>query len=247
MEDRRLELKTLIYKISASTDRGQRLNSIIAPMYQDKKKEIETTIEKLIPLTDKLKESALEGKWELIYSSVELFRSSPFFLAIENAFDNKKKSDLFFKLHFLQVCSFGLSTIGKVEQNIDLNKKELISTFDTTIFGLTVIPILGWFKLLPTFGGRVVTLAKDLKVSKDNKLHMLLDKTKVSKVDGLNKIPFFSKLLMEKWYPVLKVWNLLPWNKKEPICEMQILYIDNDIRIVKDIYEGIFIYSRPIN
>ena len=40
-----------------------------------------------------------------MYSSVELFRSSPFFLAIEQAFNDPSKSDLFFKLHLLQVSS----------------------------------------------------------------------------------------------------------------------------------------------
>lgn len=38
-----------------------------------------------------------------MYASVELFRSSPFFLAIEDAFADRTKSDLFFRLHFLQV------------------------------------------------------------------------------------------------------------------------------------------------
>lgn len=46
---------------------------------------------------------AAAGKWELVYASVELFRSSPFFLAIEEAFNDKAKSELFFKLHLLQV------------------------------------------------------------------------------------------------------------------------------------------------
>ena len=53
----------------------------------------------------------------------------------------------------LQVGSWGVSTIGEVSQRIDFEKETMESDFDTTIFGLTVIPIVGWFKLLPTFGG----------------------------------------------------------------------------------------------
>ena len=117
----------------------------------------------------------------MIFSNVELFRSSPFFLAIEKALNNEFKSNLFFKLHQLQVASFGISTIGRIAQKIDFDKKEFISTFDTTILGLTTIPILGWFKLFPTFGGRVVTLASDL-VLRNNLLDMNLQKTKVSKL-----------------------------------------------------------------
>ncbi len=242
MKDRD-EIKNTIYKLSASTDRGQRLNKLISPVYQEKLSEMKELIGELEKITDKINEKNLSGDWELIFSNVELFRSSPFFLAIENALNNKIKSDLFFKLHQLQVSSFGLSTIGKISQNINFEKKELISAFDTIIFGLTTIPIIGWFKLLPTFGGTVVTFADKL-ILKDNYLQMTLQKTKVIEVNGLNRIPFFSNILMDKWYPVKNIWLRLPWNKEEPTCKLEISYIDKDMRIVRDIYGSIFIYIR---
>ena len=238
------EVKKKIYQISAITDRGQRLNPFVSPMYQEKLKEMEELVNDLEKQNSEISEEKLSGEWELIYSTVELFRSSPFFLAIEKALNDKYKSNLFFKLHQLQVGSFGLSTIGRIAQNIDFEKKEFISTFDTIIFGLTTIPILGWFKLLPTFGGRVITLADELNL-KDNILQMNLRKTKVSKVEGLNKIPIFSKLLMDRWYPVKEVWEKLPWNKGIPSCELFIIFLDEEIRIMKDLYGSIFVYVRP--
>tara|TARA_A100001011_G_scaffold73951_1_gene75853 strand:- start:2688 stop:3446 length:759 start_codon:yes stop_codon:yes gene_type:complete len=238
------EVKKKLYQISAITDRGQRLNPFVSPMYQEKLKEMEQLVNDLEKQNSEISEEKLSGEWELIYSTVELFRSSPFFLAIEKALNDKYKSNLFFKLHQLQVGSFGLSTIGRIAQNIDFDKKEFISTFDTIIFGLTTIPILGWFKLLPTFGGRVITLADELNLN-DNILQMNLRKTKVSKVEGLNKIPIFSKLLMDRWYPVKEVWEKLPWNKESPSCEVSVIYLDDEIRIMKDIYGSIFIYIRP--
>ncbi len=238
------EIKKKIYQIAAITDRGQRLNKLIAPMYQEKLKEMEQLVNDLEKQNSEISEEKLSGEWELIYSTVELFRSSPFFLAIEKALNDEYKSNLFFKLHQLQVGSFGLSTIGRIAQNIDFEKKEFISTFDTIIFGLTTIPILGWFKLLPTFGGRVITLADELNLN-DNILQMNLRKTKVSKVEGLNKIPIFSKLLMDRWYPVKDVWEKLPWNKESPSCEASIIYLDDELRVMKDIYGSIFIYVRP--
>ena len=237
-------IKKKIYQIAAITDRGQRLNKFIAPMYQEKLKEMEDLIDSLKSFNTEVSEEKLSGEWELIYSTVELFRSSPFFLAIEKALNNEFKSNLFFKLHQLQVGSFGISTIGRIAQNIDFEKKEFISTFDTIIFGLTTIPIFGWFKLLPTFGGRVITLADKLNLN-DNILQMNLRKTKVSKVEGLNKIPIFSKLLMDRWYPVKDVWEKLPWNKESPSCEVSIIYLDDELRVMKDIYGSIFIYVRP--
>ena len=243
MKDRE-DLKALIYQIAAVTDRGQRMNAMIAPMYQNKMVEMNKLLEHLVPLSDAINQSSIEGEWELVYSSVELFRSSPFFLAIEKALDDKFKSDLFFKLHLLQVGSFGLSTVGRVGQSLNFKKGEMISTFDTTIFGLTTIPIFGWFKLLPTFGGRVITLATKLKL-KDNILSMELEKTKVSEVDGLGKIPLLAGILMERWYPVKTVWKLLPWNKENPNCEIQVIYVDKDLRIIRDMHGALFIYIRP--
>ena len=238
------EIKMDIYKLSATTDRGQRLNKLISPIYQEKLLEIEKLVNELKQATCEINEKNLSGDWELIFSNVELFRSSPFFLAIEKALNNQLKSDLFFKLHQLQVCSFGLSTIGKISQHLDFEKKELISSFDTIIFGLSTIPIIGWFKLLPTFGGRVITLANELSL-KDNSLNMTLQKTKVAEVNGLNRIPFLNSILMDKWYPVNKIWLKLPWNREEPTCNLEILYLDKEMRIVKDIYGSIFIYIRP--
>ena len=238
------ELKKQIYQIAAVTDRGQRLNKLVAPMYQEKLKEMEELIERLESIETEVSEETLSGEWELIFSTVELFRSSPFFLAIEKSLNDEFKSNLFFKLHQLQVGSFGLSTIGRIAQNIDFEKKEFISTFDTTIFGLTTIPILGWFKLLPTFGGRVITIADEL-ILENKVLKMNLLKTKVSKVQGLNKIPLFSKLLMDRWYPVKEVWEKLPWNKEYPTCDISVIYLDKELRIMKDLYGSIFIYIRP--
>ena len=240
----RNDLKALIYKIAAETDRGQRMNPMIAPMYKNKLIEMDKLVKNLVPLSGEITQSALEGEWELIYSSVELFRSSPFFLAIEKALNDKSKSDLFFKLHLLQVGSFGLSTVGRVGQSLNFNKGEMISSFDTTIFGLTTIPILGWFKILPTFGGRVITLAKKLQL-KNNTISMELEKTKVSEVDGLKRIPFLHNILMERWYPVKTVWNSLPWNKENPNCEISVIYVDEDLRIIKDMHGELFIYVRP--
>jgi len=242
MEEKR-RIKEQIYKISASTDRGQRLNKLIAPVYQEMNHKIESLVEDLAKYNTVFNEKSVDGEWELIFSNVELFRSSPFFLAIEDALGDKVKSDLFFKLHQLQVSSFGISTIGRISQNISFSKKEFLSTFDTTIFGLTTIPILGWFKLLPTFGGRVTTLSDNLSLD-GNTLTMTLQKTKVSEVKGLSRIPIFSNLLMDRWYPVNKVWNNLPWNKEEPTCKIVLTYIDEDLRIMKDIYGSLFIYIK---
>lgn len=212
-------------------------------------------------------EASLSGEWELVYSDVELFRSSPFFLAIEEALngspgipalgrwlgltDPTKKAELFFKLHQLQVLSWGASTVGRIAQTLDFEAGELESSFDTTIFGLTVIPIVGWFKLLPTFGGRVVTLADGLTLETDGTLRMELQRTRVVTAPGIPRIPLVDGLLMDKWYPVNPVWKLLPWNGgpfdgRSPMCSMRVEYVDEQMRISRDGAGAVFIYTRPL-
>ena len=77
------KIKSNIYKISAVTDRGQRLNKFISPMYEEQANEMDELIDALKNFSFEVSEKLLSGEGELIFSNVELFRSSPFFLAIE--------------------------------------------------------------------------------------------------------------------------------------------------------------------
>ena len=85
------EIKSNIYKIAAVTDRGQRLNKLISPMYEEKANEMDKLIDALKDFSFEMSEELLSGEWELIFSNVELFRSSPFFLAIEKALNDEFK------------------------------------------------------------------------------------------------------------------------------------------------------------
>jgi len=260
------DIKAQILQIAALTDRGQRLNTLIAPTYQEKRGEMAQLVASLAQQPCTISEATLAGDWELVYSDVELFRSSPFFLAIEEAFnsspdipalgrwlgltDPKKKAELFFKLHQLQVLSWGASTVGRIAQRLDFNASTLESSFDTTLFGLTVIPILGWFKLLPTFGGRVITEADGLRLDSDGALRMELQRTTVVDCPGVDRMPLFDGLLMDRWYPVNSVWKLLPWNGgpfegRAPLCSMSTVYVDGTMRISRDGAGGTFVYVRP--
>jgi len=260
-------IKSQILQVSALTDRGQRLNRLVAPTYQYYRELISDLVDDLKKAPHTVSRESLEGEWELIFSDVELFRSSPFFLAIEEALnsspgiptlgrwlgvtDPKAKAETFFKLHQLQVLSWGTSTVGRIAQRIDFEGETLESSFDTTIFGLTVIPILGWFKLLPTFGGRVVTEADSLKLDAEGTLHMELQRTRVVTAPGVPRVPLVDQLLMDRWYPVNAVWKLLPWNGgpfdgRAPTCQMKVEYVDDDLRISRDGAGALFVYARPL-
>lgn len=209
-----------------------------------------SVVEELVKKGTKLPKSLseLDGEWELVLSTVPhgIFRSSPFFLAIQEAFNignEPEKANLFFKLHELQTCSWGVSKVGRIGQFIDSKEELYISEFDTSIFSLTVIPIIGWFKLLPTFGGRVITVSKAKIGNEPGLINLEVDYTTSKPVDGLSGLGSF---IWKIKVPVGAVWRLLPWNKgRAPTCSIKIKYFDRDMRIMQDIDGEYYVYARP--
>lgn len=256
-----LQAKMDLLQIGAAMDRGQSYNPTSGDYYSDRMEMAKSMIEQFVQDHPNQLPSSMQdikGEWELIFSTVPhgIFRSSPFFLAIQEAYEvyakqkqsfGMSKADLFFKLHELQTCSWGVSKIGRVAQTI--TDDYLYSEFDTSIFSLTVIPILGWFKLLPTFGGCVVTAAKaSLERSTTNEngavLNMVVDYTTARKVPGLSGL---GAWIWNVRVPVGAIWKLLPWNKgRDATCKVWVRYCDEDFRIVQDISGDYFVYARPV-
>lgn len=252
------KLKTQILQLGAALDRGQSYNPTSGEYYAQSMDTARSKIQSLISLADDEKNvpkslDDIAGEWELIFTTVKhgIFRSSPFFLAVQEAFEyaeekeafGQDKATLFFKLHELQTCSWGVSKIGRVAQRIDPKDGYLYSEFDTSIFSLTVIPILGWFKLLPTFGGCVVTASK-AKLADGGVIEMVVDYTTSRPVPGLSGL---GEFIWSIKVPVGAVWKFLPWNKgREAACSVTVKYFDEDFRIVEDKSGDLFVYSRPV-
>lgn len=214
-----------ILQLGAALDRGQSYNPTSSEAYREPMEKCRAIIDSLCATAaGKMKPSAasIDGEWELVFTTVPhgIFRSSPFFLAIQEAYavvDAAEKANLFFKLHELQTCSWGASKIGRVAQVIDIqgSEKVLVSEFDTNLFSLTVIPFLGWGKLLPTFGGCVVTVSKILGYDEESgELRLEVDYTTAKTVPGLSALP--GNVGVGWRVPVGAVWRLLPWNKGRP-------------------------------
>lgn len=269
------QLKIQLLQLGAALDRGQAYNPTSGAYYQENMDVARSKIQQLLdeaagdgeeaPATVPKNLDDVSGEWELVLSTVPhgIFRSSPFFLAIQESYeyaesktfeDGTSKPLLFFKLHELQTCSWGASKVGRIAQHIDAQSKYLYSTFDTSLFSLTVIPILGWFKLLPTFGGCVVTAATCKELTPDTfdnrsvaRLDMVVDYTTSRKIEGLNGLPLLGDIIWKIKVPVGAIWKLLPWNKgRDATCKVYINYADKDFRIVQDIDGEYFVYTRPV-
>ena len=143
-------LKIQILQLGAALDRGQSYNPTSGDYYNTTMIVARDKIQELLKIAeDKNVPTSLkdiEGEWELVFTTVKhgIFRSSPFFLAVQEAFEfaeekeafGEDKATLFFKLHELQTCSWGVSKIGRVAQRIDVEKGCLYSEIDTSIFSL---------------------------------------------------------------------------------------------------------------
>lgn len=254
------ELKMKILISAAALDRGQSYNPTSSDAYRERMDITTSLMRELIaaspPLPTNL--AALDGEWELVFTNVAhgIFRSSPFFLAIQEAYANAgapDKAELFFKLHELQTCSWGVSKIGRVAQTIDAATGRLYSEFDTNLLSLTVIPILGWFKLLPTFGGCVITASSAALNGDKIDMEVLYTTSRpVPGLSGLRPLPGdlgkqIAQFIWSLKVPVGFVWKLLPWNQgRAPTCSVKLVYFDGDIRIVEDRSGELFLYTRPV-
>ena len=244
-------LKLEILQLGASLDRGQAYNPTSGEYYSERMNVARNKIDELInagPNTKKNIED-LDGEWELVLSTVAhgIFRSSPFFIAIQDSYTRvgtPEKAALFFKLHELQTCSFGISKVGRVAQFIDSKNNIFLSEFDTSLFSLTVIPILGWFKLFPTFGGCVITKSNIISFDENNKLVVEVDYTTARKVNGLQGL---GEFIWKIKIPVGAVWKLLPWNNgNAALASLTCEYVDADFRIMSDSDGEKFVYTRSV-
>jgi hypothetical protein len=244
------KLKFQILQLGAALDRGQAYNPTSGAYYADRMAVARDRVDSLIRIAPSLPSTLaeLDGEWELVFSTVPngIFRSSPFFLAIQESFalgGEPEKATLFFKLHELQTCSWGASKIGRVAQFVNSTSGTLISEFDTSLFSLTVIPVLGWWKLLPTFGGCVVTVSKcDYRA--DGVLGLEVDYTTAKPVPGLQGL---GEWIWSVKVPVGPIWRLLPWNRgRAPTCSIALKYLDDDFRIMEDNDGELFVYTRPV-
>lgn len=248
-------LKLQIAQLSASLDRGQLRYKYGGNdgAYKDKSDKLgellDALVEKTGPIPREL--AALDGEWELLYTDVKhgIFRSSPFFQSIENAYQDKEKSELFFRLHELQTCSFGISTVGKVAQVWNSENRTMASEFATSILGLATIPIVGFGQLPFTpFGGCVVTMSRILsnEIGEKGEIDLEVDFTRAKEVPGLPPLPILGDRVYDITVPVRAIWELLPWNKDTPKSTVRLVYYDEDTVVFEHLYGARFIYTRPV-
>ncbi|GKZ01457.1 hypothetical protein MPSEU_001096300 [Mayamaea pseudoterrestris] len=172
--------------------------------------------------------SNCQGEWDLCLSSTQFFRSSPFFQSMRVAAgdENKAVAINFFDLHDKATSA---SRYGRVRQRISRDK--LISEVDLVVGLLPGIPM--------RIQGTVVT-ESNLKVVSAETMEVSVVSTQVN---GSN-VPLLNQFLDDLKFelPVGDVYRTIQGNV--PVVPLRTFYVDEAIRIMRDIDDNFFVFTR---
>mmetsp|Transcript_28607 Transcript_28607/g.42313 ORF Transcript_28607/g.42313 Transcript_28607/m.42313 type:complete len:297 (-) Transcript_28607:311-1201(-) len=215
-------LKRELLLFSSVTDRGEFATKDERAIIVD----LITQLEALNPTEDPALNC--EGDWDLCLTSTQSFRSSPFFMAIRAAVgdDNKDIALNGFDIHE-RATSAG--KVGRVRQSI--TKDELISEVDLEVGVLPGLPF--------TVKGTVVSSASlDTAAPATWKLRV-----QGTKVTGSN-VPFLDQYLDDYplEVPVGDAYSQVLGSV--PVAEQKTFYVDEGIRITRDVDDEFFVFAR---
>lgn len=245
-------LQNSILRVAASTDRGQyastsqkqNVASLVETLEANKPKQTDTFTGATLP-------SYLAGTWELTYSTNQLFRSSPFFLAGRSTCSTQEEVDQYNWFCEMHRAALAISTIGVVRQVISRDGK-LTNEFEVKVgavpFVSDFLPFVKYSGGLPlTVDGAIVSTADATPLSMENKddwkLYMDTVEIKGSNIPVLRNLldSDNAKLKSRDLSKVLED-NIDAYEVPRPV--LRTTYVDSALRIVRDMDDNIFIYSR---
>jgi hypothetical protein len=133
-----------LLQIAASTGRGE----FATQSQKDQAADLIAALELQNPTSEPANSPMINGRWELLYSSTQLFRSSPFFMAgraVCSTPEQAKQYDWFCDMHRKALA---ISSIGQVRQVVSPTK--LVSEFEVQV---GAVPFLSDFTPFAYSGG----------------------------------------------------------------------------------------------
>ena len=232
--------------LASSTDRGQfassteneSMLSYISQIEQSYGDDVEFS-----PTTT----SQMEGTWELLYSSTQLFRSSPFFMAGRAVCKDGEEAERYDWFCDMHRAALAVSEIGKVRQIISSDR--MVSEFEVNVGSVPFLSDLTPFKYsggLPfTINGAIVSSADITPTNGGKGWEIFMDQVEIK---GSN-IPLLRSILEDDRVALKsrKLGSFLEENvdsysNPKPVFETT--YLDDDIRISKDQDGKVFVYGK---
>jgi hypothetical protein len=220
-------------ELAAVTSRGSAADFSTAVDVEDVVLQLEATASEEVDLA--ARRQALSGSWRLVYSSVELFRSSPFFWAFQAGLPGGPDlAQAIFKFTAGLPVAGSRGPFGEVRQSLDLPAGRLTSEVDMRLFE-------SLFGLLPGLSGTVVTEARcELDEADPTRLLVTVESTRVT---SSNVGP--PGALDGVVTPVEQLFKALRGGETLTVAA-RCRFVDDHIRIVRtgEREDQLFVYTR---
>ena len=186
------------------------------------------------------------GRWELVYSSTELFRSSPFFMAGRAVCTTDEQAQQYNWFCEMHRKALAISTIGAVRQIVTPSR--LISEFEVKA---GAVPFLRKFTPFSYSGGLPVVIEGAIVSSADIdtvdegdawEISMDTVEIKGSNLPGLRQLLDSGIKLQSRQLGSFLESKLPNYSNPKPILETT--YLDDRIRISRDQDNNVFVYSK---
>jgi hypothetical protein len=226
LEERR-PLKTALLALSARTNRGQ----IATSEEKNKALELVRKLESFNPTKDPALDELSLGRWELVFSNTQLFRSSPFFMAARAVCKDGQETNSFNQFCDLHREALMFTQIGKVTQIISTDK--LVSEFVSIVAALPGFPL--------TVTGTIVSSADIISKTSDS-YELYMDKVQIkgSNLPG----PFGDFFNNFEGLPIRALEKFLGESGPRSRPIFHTLYIDTHMKISRDQDDNFFVYNR---
>jgi PAP_fibrillin len=214
-----------LLELAAVTSRGQVADFSTLVDVEDIVLQLEATASDEVDVV--ARQQALSGSWRLVYSSVELFRSSPFFWAFQSATGSEDLAQAVFKFTAGLPVAGSRGPFGEVRQVLDLQAGRLVSEVDMRLF--------------ESLNGTVVTEAR-CRLDDDDATRLLVT-VESTRVTGSNVDP--SGALDGVVTPVEQLFAALRGGQPLTVAA-RTRYVDDNVRITRTGFreDQIFVYAR---
>lgn len=240
-------LVTSLLRIGAASDRGQAASAI------EKEQALDLICKLEASATSTPSAEDVNGTWELVYSSTQLFRSSPFFMAGRAVCKTPEEAEQYDWFCDMHRAALAISTIGKVRQIVGGYPIRMVSEFEVKV---GAVPFLSDFTPFAYSGGWPVAIegaivsSADLEATTttDDKFawEIFMDTVEIkgSNIPLLRQVLDSGLKLGSRDLGDFLESNVESYTNPRPVFKTTYLNENKDIRISRDQDGKVFVYTK---